>query len=1082
MKDYPRIKRLSTLGIVHHQNFDYEFSSFRTDFVGEGGAGKSMISDLLQLICVGARAFHSPTKGTGPRKPSTMVLRTEGKGTDMGYAFITIEKSENQYLVIGIYLESSGTSNMFIIQRGNNFDTETKDNLLPFSKLLGVEDFQKNNIIFPINELEDHIQNNLQLTCFSWERTSNYHRILFNNNILPIDLSQNSKTLENYAKIIQTFSRESLDVSKSHSLQSFLFGDEKEQELIKKFYDTVEELEEDTIQFKNNIEEIESLTSKQNQLSKLLNLKKVKEDTHIVYLKSSYSFYTSQISINSNKLQTLFDDYCYALKSFPLLKEEIYKKNTWTKTELEKLESKWEEAFKLKNELEGKVSKRGKIISWIQAFDCSQEELVEKFSRYQKSKDTINKIKELAEVLKSKNIFNSFKSNEYKEKNILNQIDKELEKLENDLELKNKLKALNNIDDKHSLAHWALQSSSKLNLNQEAIIRKYQNEDIKIETPVDSLKRYIPTPEMLLNNIDVYKSEDKGFWLNLNGVIEFFSTDFSPIFNTQDKSKIKEYFEKETTSILSQIMSLEKEIKEKTILKNVLESLENPDEYLKAWNTQTSLEEQLETHEMYEISQEDFLEYYNLYTHNSIEEDFKQSKTIYTELDTNRSNLTTLKDNLTREYENFFEYKTNQEIENIKNRYDFSNKENFDKEHFFSSIKDAEDYYKEFTKIYNQEKSKYGVTEDIIQLDKGITELISKKNEIYTQNIDVLSNVLESSQELSTQTIQELKENYDSASKEYNQEYNVLLRLYLKNNLNRFENTGDFHSLCEEILPSEILNDVTILEKEVIEKIGKYLKDINLKNKRLNNRKLQKLGVIVEEVSNEVSDQRNNIRLINNFLNSDDKQITGGHLVSIEDFSEDSYSSMWMNSFTDSVTKDFELSVDDLFFESEKGISNDLERFPSLKEKLVEAFYRSGGSRNVKPKIEELLNPKSYYNVKFSIKTSQGTKNDGSTSQAYAAITLLCIAKLSLLNKQTKNKFIESIRFIAIDEAEGLGSNFDMLYNIALANDYQLLSLSISPNKIDIEKQNIYLLHNSREDEKVNYDPIPIFGSAFNNL
>ncbi|NHQ72805.1 DNA repair protein Rad50, partial [Elizabethkingia miricola] len=98
MKEYPRIRRLSTLGIVHHQNFDYEFSPFRTDFVGEGGAGKSMISDLLQLICVGTRAFHSPTKGTGPRKPNTMVLRTEGKGTDMGYAFINIEKAENQYI------------------------------------------------------------------------------------------------------------------------------------------------------------------------------------------------------------------------------------------------------------------------------------------------------------------------------------------------------------------------------------------------------------------------------------------------------------------------------------------------------------------------------------------------------------------------------------------------------------------------------------------------------------------------------------------------------------------------------------------------------------------------------------------------------------------------------------------------------------------------------------------------------------------------------------------------------------------------------------------------------------------------
>src|SRR5690606_24428358 len=341
---------------------------------------------------------------------------------------------------------------------------------------------------------------------------------------------------------------------------------------------------------------------------------------------------------------------------------------------------------------------------------CSQEELIEKFNKYHKSKDTINKIKELEGILKSKNILTAFKSNEYKERNIVNQIDKQLEKLETDLELKNKLKALNNIDDKHSLAHWALQSPNKLNLNQEAIIRKYQNEDVKIETPVDSSKRYIPNPEVLLNNIVVYKSEDKAFWLNLNGVIEFFSTDFSPIFNTQDKNKIKEYFKKETTSILNDITSLKKEIKEKTILKNVFENLENPDEYLKAWNTQTDLEEQLETHEMYEVSQEDFFEYSNLYTQNSIEEDYKQSKEMYSGLNTSRSNLITLKDNLTREYENFFESKTNQEIENIKNRYNFSNEENFDKEHFFSSIIDADDYYNEFTKIYHQEKSKYGAT------------------------------------------------------------------------------------------------------------------------------------------------------------------------------------------------------------------------------------------------------------------------------------------------------------------------------------------------------------------------------------
>lgn len=1076
MKDYPRIKRLSTLGIVHHQNFDYEFSPFRTDFVGEGGAGKSMIADLLQLICVGTKAFHSPTKSTRPRKPHTMVLRTEGKGTDMGYAFINIEKAENQYLAIGIYLESSGTSNMFIIQDGNNFDTDTQ--LVPFSKLLGVEDFQKNNTIYPINELKEHIQNNLNLTCESWERTANYHKILFKNNILPIDLSLNGKTLDNYAKIIQAFSRESLDVSKSHSLQSFLFGDDKERELIKKFYDTVEELQEDTRQFENNLEEIEALNIKQTQLGNLLNLKMTKENTHILFLKSSYNYYTNQISINSNKLQTLLNDYYYSLKSFPSLKENVYEKITWTKTQLEKIEPKWEEAFKVKNELEDKVSKRKKFFSWMQAFNCSQEELIEKFNKYHKSKDTINKIKELEGILKSKNILAAFKSNEYKERNIVNQIDKQLEKLETDLELKNKLKALNNIDDKHSLAHWALQSPSKLNLNQEAIIRKYQNEGIKIETPVDPSKRYIPTPEVLLNNIVVYKSEDKAFWLNLNGVIEFFSTDFTPIFNTQDKNEIKEYFEKETTSILNDIANLEKELKEKTILKNVFENLENSDEYLKAWNTQTDLEEQLETHEMYEVSQEDFFEYSSLYIQNSIEEDFKQSRAVYSELNTNRSNLITLKDNLTRESENLFDVKTNQDIENIKNKHGFSFEENFDKEHFSSPIIDAEDYYKEFTKIYLQEKLKYEATEDIIQLDKEITELTSKKNEIYTQNINVFNNISESSEELNTQTIEELKENYDSASKDYNQEYNIIVRLYLKNNLNRFENTGDFLALCEEILPPEILNDITILEKEVIEKIGKYLKDINLKNKRLNSRKLQKLAVIIEEVSNEVSEQKNNIREIHNFLNSEETKITGGHKVSLDYYDENSFSPNWMNEFTENINKDFELGINDSLFESEKVISNDLEKYPLLKDKLLQAFYRSGGSQSLKPTIKDLLNPKSYYSLRFSIKTNQGKKNDGSTSQTYAAISLLCIAKLSLLNKQSKNKFVESIRFMAIDEAEGLGSNFDMLYKIAHANDYQILSLSINPNKIDAEKQNIYLLHNSLEDEKINYDPIPIFGST----
>ena len=61
-------------------------------------------------------------------------------------------------------------------------------------------------------------------------------------------------------------------------------------------------------------------------------------------------------------------------------------------------------------------------------------------------------------------------------------------------------------------------------------------------------------------------------------------------------------------------------------------------------------------------------------------------------------------------------------------------------------------------------------------------------------------------------------------------------------------------------------------------------------------------------------------------------------------------------------------------------------------------------------------------------------------------------------------------------------SNFDMLYDIAKANDYQIISLSIQPYKVDMQNQYIYLLHNNLEEsDKVNYEPVPIFGDFDKN-
>nr|BFF36943.1 hypothetical protein BACT7_18050 [Tenacibaculum mesophilum] len=1079
MKEYPRIKRLSTIGIVHHQNFDYEFNSFRTDFVGEGGAGKSMVADILQLICVGAKAFHSPTKSTGPRKPHTMVLKTDGRGTDMGYAFLNIEKAENQFVVIGIYLESSGTSNMFIIQNGNDFTTDTE--LMPFSRLLGVEDFQKDNTILPINELKVYLQDNLQLTCEAWDRTSSYHKILFKNKILPFDLSLNYKELENYAKIIQAFSRESLDTSKSKSLQSFLFGDEKEKELLEKFKATIEELKEDVKLFENNIEEIELLTTKQTELSGILKLKNIRGENHISFLKTSYRYYNQQLETKIKELQLKLKDYDFSLISLPLLKKSAIEKIKKIENEKELLKPEREEAFEIKNQWKSKVIKRKKIFSWMKEFDCSIDEIVERYNKYQNSKDAIFKIRILEKSLKENNLLEIFDNNKYEEKNVLIQIEDRIRELCTELETKNKLKSLNDINNKKSLANWALLSTKQFSKEQEAIIRKLQNEGVKVEKPNNTSKKYVPLPEELLDNLIFFQKEEEGFWLNQKGVLEYFSTDFIPVFNTLDKKEIKQYFEKTTKDLVKDITTLENELSKIEKLKTLFEELENPDTYVRAWNTYQELSDQLETHEMFELEKNEFDNYHKLYFEHSIEEDYEKSKILYNKLDKKWTDLDALKSNLQRTLSSYTATVYDKNIDEIKKNHDLLYEATIDSRQFLSDLNSSElnTYYPVFENLYKQEKEKYNIAATIDNMNIEIVDLRSKVNQVYSKKPELFEIPLDDTSEVLLSELDKIEKKYKSTDQDYNKEYDLFVREHLKNKKNRFEGTGDFLSLCKETLPPEILKDIAVLEEEIIEKIDKYLRDINLKNKRLNNRKLQKLATIVEEVSSEVSRQRNDIRQIHNFLNSDEKKITGGHKVSLDDGDEDTFSPGWMDLFTENINKDLGLGIDNSLFEldeSEKIVSDDLEKYPALKDKLLEAFYRSGGSRKVKPEIKDLLNPKSYYNVNFSMKSKSGKRNDGSTSQTYAAISLLCIGKLSLLNRKSKNKFVEAIRFMAIDEAAGLGKNFDMLYKIAEANDYQILSMSIKPNKVDTSKQNIYLLHNSLENDNINYQPIPIFG------
>lgn len=1075
MKNYPIIKRLSTLGIVHHQGFDYDFNPFRTDFVGEGGAGKSMISDILQLICVGTTAFHSPTNSTGMREPKTMVLRTDGKGTDMGYAFINVEVEKNKFIIIGIYLESGGTSNMFIIQGGNNFDDETE--LIPFDTILGYTDFLKKDEILPIQNLKEHISSSLQLTCESWYKTSNYHKILFKNEILPIDLSISSKTLENYAKIIQAFSRESLDMNKSAKLQSFLFGEEKEKELLKKFNETVAALNGDSKEFEKNLTEIELLTDKQNALSELLKLKIEKDKDEMIFLLASFNFYSKEITDSEKEIREKINLYEDSSKRLNQLKTIVEEKIISTKVKIEIIEPKWNDSFKEKSKWEESGNKLNLFSHWLKYFNCSGDDLEKRYNKYNQNKLQITQLRELTEKLKSKSILTFFSNEKLIGKNVLAEINSKNEAYVKELEIKNKLKALNNIEDEKSLAHWALNQNKKLDLFQESVIHKYQNENIQVEEPNNIAFRFIPKPDQLIHNLAIINENKEGFWINLNGLMEHIPLIKSPVFDKEDKEEIKEYFQKQTSTIKEDISNLELKLSNIEVLKEVIEQLENPDDYILAFNSNIGLEDQLENHEMYDLPKSIFDDYFDAFSREKeINEKLSNAITNFEKLEQEKRKLINLKLNLEQELKFFKTPIIIDNIDHYKRKYNFTTTSNLDFENLNTQLEGAQDYYMELKKTYNIQISNNNQTEPLKEIDLKILNSEHKKNEIYSKNPNLFTVDLDLNK-YEDNNIDDLERNSNKSNMTYISRYNSLVYNFLKKKSKLYENTGDFSSLCREILPQEIFAEKDLLEEEIIEKIANYLRSINIKNRKLNSRKLQKLSEIIDDVSNEVSNQLNDIRIISNFLNSDEKKITGGHKVNLDLTFDNVFKQEWMVNFTEEITNDIQLGIDDTLFEPLKTISAELEHFPTLEEKLREAFYRTGGSRVTKPDVKDLLSPKSYYGLKFSIKSAQGNKTDGSTSQTYSAIALLCMAKLSLIDKTlSKSKIRKGIRYMAIDEAEGLGSNFDMLYKIAKSNDYQILSLSINPNKIDAENQNIYLLHNSLEDENVNYTPVPIFG------
>lgn len=1086
-KQYPRIHSLSTVGIQHHYHTDYIFHPYRTDFSGDSGVGKSMIADMLQLVFVG-NEFQSSTEGTDERLAKTMPA---GR---YGYVFINAEVEPNKYVVLGMFI-STATINPdpFIIQGGYG-----KDAYIPLQSPVSYHDLLNGDIVEDIDTVTRRLSG--RLNCQRIPQKA-YHDYLMEHELLPIQIIDKAR-LKNYARILRSFARGRDFKYTSDALKNFFFDDQKENELLEDFRKRLDNIEADLDGHKRHKEILQDTTSKEQHLIKLHTLQQQKEEAETEYYKAKCIFHFRNIKNKVEEIARLQERIKQANRNIAASKiafrtEEIanidillaeIQSHTDTLAEIEKNQKEVINVEKLLasqlNIILGECqrlnligdSAKLNVIQHIQKL-CDEIRTVErwigkygtienvKFRYYgqqenNKNRDQIRRFEQALDAEKLKKIF--LASGWIAESNIEDIYLQKMEELDKEIKKQKALSRFADTKNSYSLSSWALRNKKPLTKEQESVLVYYK--DLMTQKPedVEEGARYLPVPEKLFNHLSYDKSGEDGFWLKSNGIHRYIPYVETCFFDTYDTVRLEKYFAENFSKSQNEVKRLEKEKEELRKLKELLNRIGSQTievykekEEIQGFETDRSLEktpndfESVCSHYFYKEEIEIWKSEIDKYT-GIIGRSDQIKKQIENELSTialfMRKNKLQVQPNPIELYPALLAL---EKAKNLDKRI-YQNQIRW-----YSKISNHSNYSQIRTESQEYAERKVA-KQNILKIE---IELEEEKYDMYTIKYEARSN---EKLDLNLKNYQHKYHNPDEEEKKfdtirgaYRLLYDDIVDKYVYlTNKSRFKNSEDFLTLSKEILPEVFAHRIINNETGVLKQIKEYLTEITNKYTEFSDVKLNILKEIFAQVEDQSIEYMREIAEIRNYFSHNDCQISQGVSLNINHDHSDVYPITWIRLFLSQLEDG--ATYTNLFASLREKIG--------IEEMMKEAYLQCGGkARRIDTK--NLLNPKSYFNIEFSMQKSDGTKNPGSTGQTYAAIALLCIARLSLIEKKVSGrKQPKGLRFMPIDEAENVGSNFDMLDKIAQENDYQLIVISRGSLDDYSEKGRYQYMLNGRAD------------------
>jgi DNA repair protein SbcC/Rad50 len=1095
MKNFPRIYSISTVGIRQHNNADYNLHEIRTDFTGNNGLGKSILADLLQLIFVPLREEWRPgTEGIEDRKIENIPLKKDW--IPHGFAFLNIEKKEKEFITIGVYIPRTSRLPVrpFIIQGGVDFESRGVT-LVPFKHILESSDFIDEDMrIHELQPLARNLYNKYRIhfkDFYQRNQIDEYFELLFRNKLLPVDLTKEAN-LKSFAKVLQSFSRaKTLDTKKSKSLQDFLFEDNEAIQI--NFNDKKEILAQHIKNYHNADLEIRTLVHKQERLSKLkVTFEKsvkskeeyLKNNAQLCFLKMSTA--TKEFNDNEAKQIKSLQEYNNAKAAYEAQCVDSYKTMLLQRDICNEIRTRIEDlktgaGKKNLDELKRKLQNLRSHIDRLEDLFA----VVHKYSTLQGIKHAYDENENLKDARKKLNvlmghsIFPEFKTSRWSENydEAYDFYSRRSKEIDQNLEVLKEIQVLYDGANPNSLFNWAVKQNKELSIEEETILQRLKEIYVTKVTPFAGLKLSLNPSELLSS----YKKEGDGIWLNLGSLSEYLPLISKRLFHK--KETLSQALAKKKEEIQEEISSLEKEKNQIRSLNQALVELGFNESYYKIYQAAQDLLQIVPDNTLSEYNvqfiEKNYDDFNKIKLHKEahvaldeeitkiiqdaakISDQFQANETALTELLTD--DFHELKEEVTQPFDRI-DFELAVALEMLIEDRNQRRKEIIAAEKYRRNIKSKRDeQHSTYRECQFKSSSLHGTKKLAEVAFAAAKQQLELETELRFENILILG-------EISDEFVAELKVLCDKDERAYELEYLSVANSFEESHSDR----KNLELYSKDGIPYYSFKTLVnvLCGKVGLEGLGNELTELNEHLKSLGELQLKILTEVFTQVEKQYRQYATTILNLNFFFEKNKVSNIYNFKIEFEprkDINIDWIEKMKNKARVHKYGADLFTKLDDM--------PSDQNSPENLIRNIARQFYSAVDADPIK-----LLDPKFYFTLRVKMEDEEGEANTASGGQAYTALALLCIGRLSIVQKDQDQN--QGVKFIIIEELSNIDdTNFNIFPEIAKQFGYQLITMTPKPfGSYNDEEWYLHMLIKGKKDKYRNYTPMSFFKTRVNSI